>query len=277
MTATTAAPAAATTTSTAPSSVGSARATAGRLPIRYVLLETRRQLRNVKAMVFTFAIPVVLLLVFGAAYGGQVDPVTHLPFLVVTTLQMTAYGAMMAALSQAFSLVTERSIGWNRQLRVTPLSGWAFLVSKLVAAMAFSAVSVVITFAIAILGMHASLGAGHWAAAGLGIWAGVVPFALIAILVGQFAKPAYAQPLFMVVFMGLSILGGLWVPLSVMPAWMGSIAHLLPSYWLNRIGQMGAGATGSAGMTEPALVLVGWTVVLAAVIVWRYRRDAARR
>ncbi|GAA3333309.1 ABC transporter permease [Curtobacterium citreum] len=277
MTATTAAPAAATTTSTAPSSVGSARATAGRLPIRYVLLETRRQLRNVKAMVFTFAIPVVMLLVFGAAYGGQVDPVTHLPFLVVTTLQMTAYGAMMAALSQAFSLVTERSIGWNRQLRVTPLSGWAFLVSKLVAAMAFSAVSVVITFAIAILGMHASLGAGHWAAAGLGIWAGVVPFALIAILVGQFAKPAYAQPLFMVVFMGLSILGGLWVPLSVMPAWMGSIAHLLPSYWLNRIGQMGAGATGSAGMTEPALVLVGWTVVLAAVIVWRYRRDAARR
>ncbi len=94
---------------------------------------------------------------------------------------------------------------------MTPLSGWAFLVSKLVAAMAFSAVSVVITFAIAILGMHASLGAGHWAAAGLGIWAGVVPFALIAILVGQFAKPAYAQPLFMVVFMGLSILGGLWV------------------------------------------------------------------
>lgn len=277
MTATTAAPAAATTTSTAPSTAGSARTTAGRLPIRYVLLETRRQLRNVKAMVFTFAIPVVMLLVFGAAYGGQVDPVTHLPFLVVTTLQMTAYGAMMAALSQAFSLVTERSIGWNRQLRVTPLSGWAFLVSKLVAAMAFSAVSVVVTFAIAILGMHASLDPARWAAAGLGIWAGVVPFALIAILVGQFAKPAYAQPLFMVVFMGLSILGGLWVPLSVMPAWMGSIAHLLPSYWLNRIGQMGAGATGSAGMTEPALVLVGWTVVLAAVIVWRYRRDAARR
>ncbi|GGL90803.1 ABC transporter [Curtobacterium citreum] len=277
MTTTTATPAATTTASTAPSTVGSSRTTAGRLPVRYVVLETRRQLRNVKAMVFTFAIPVVMLLVFGAAYGGQVDPVTHLPFLVVTTLQMTAYGAMMAALSQAFSLVTERSIGWNRQLRVTPLSGWAFLVSKLVAAMAFSAVSVVVTFAIAILGMHASLGAGHWAAAGLGIWAGVVPFALIAILVGQFAKPAYAQPLFMVVFMGLSILGGLWVPLSVMPAWMGSIAHLLPSYWLNRIGQMGAGATGSAGMTEPALVLVGWTVVLAAVIVWRYRRDAARR
>ncbi len=30
-------------------------------------------------------------------------------------------------------------------------------------------------------------------------------------------------------------------------------------------------------MTEPALVLAGWAVALSAVIVWRYRRDAARQ
>ncbi|WNY35506.1 ABC transporter permease [Curtobacterium flaccumfaciens] len=77
--------------------------------------------------------------------------------------------------------------------------------------------------------------------------------------------------------MGMAILGGLWVPLSVMPEWMGTVAHLLPSYWLNRIGQMGAGATGSSGMVEPAMVLACWAIVLAAVIVWRYRRDAARQ
>ena len=45
---------------------------------------------------------------------------------------------------------------------------------------------------------------------GVGIWCGVVPFALIAVLIGQFAKPSFAQPLFMVVFMGLAILGGLF-------------------------------------------------------------------
>lgn len=249
----------------------------GRLPIRYVYLETKRQLRNVRAMVFTFAVPVIMLLVFGSAFGSQTDPTTHLQYLVVTTLQMASYGAMMAALSQAFAIVNERSIGWNRQLRVTPLSGWGFMVSKVIAAMAFAAVSIVITVLVATVGLHASLDPAHWFAAGFGIWCGVIPFALIAILIGQFAKPSFAQPLFMVVFMGLAILGGLWVPLSVMPDWMGSVAHLLPSYWLNRIGQMGAGATGSSGMTEPAMVLAGWAIVLAAVIVWRYRRDAARQ
>lgn len=251
-------------------------ATSG-LPLRYVYLETKRQLRNIRAMVFTFAVPVVMLLVFGSAFGGQQDPITHLQYLVVTTLQMASYGAMMAALSQAFALVNERSIGWNRQLRVTPLSGWGFLVSKVIAAMAFAAVSIAVTVLVAVLGMHASLDAGRWLAAAFGIWCGVVPFALVAVLIGQFAKPSFAQPLFMVVFMGLAILGGLWVPLSVMPDWMGSVAHLLPSYWLNRIGQMGAGATGTTGMTEPALVLAGWAVALSAVIVWRYRRDAARQ
>lgn len=249
----------------------------GRLPIRYVYLETMRQLRNVRATVFTFAIPVIMLLVFGSTFGGQVDPTTHLQYLVVTTLQMASYGAMMAALSQAFAIVNERSLGWNRQLRVTPLSGWGFMVSKVIAAMAFAAVSIVITVLVATVGLHASLDPGRWLAAGFGIWCGVIPFALIAILIGQFAKPSFAQPLFMVVFMGLAILGGLWVPLSVMPDWMGSVAHLLPSYWLNRIGQMGAGATGSSGMAEPAMVLAGWAIVLAAVIVWRYRRDAARQ
>jgi ABC-2 type transport system permease protein len=249
----------------------------GRLPIRYVLLETRRQLRNVRAMVFTFAVPIVMLLVFGAAYGTQPDPSTGLRYLTVTTLQMASYGAMMAALSQAFAIVNERSIGWNRQLRVTPLSGWGFMVSKVIAAMAFAAISIVLTVLVSVLVLHASLDPAHWVAAGAGIWCGVVPFALIAILIGQFARPSFAQPLFMVVFMGLAILGGLWVPLSIMPDWMGTIAHLLPSYWLNRIGQMGAGATGSTGMLEPALVLACWAFALAAVIVWRYRRDAARQ
>lgn len=265
-----------TSTAVGPTATTVPHRTAGRLPLRYVWLETTRQLRNVRAMVFTFAVPVVMLLVFGSAFGGQQDSTTRLPYLVVTTLQMASYGAMTAALSQAFAIVNERSIGWNRQLRVTPLSGWGFMVSKVIGAMAFAAVSITITVLVATVGMHASLDPGHWLAAGLGIWCGVVPFALIAILIGQFAKPSFAQPLFTIVFMGLAILGGLWVPLSIMPGWMETVAHLLPSFWLNRIGQMGAGATGTTGMSEPALVLTGWAIALAAVIVWRYRRDAAR-
>jgi ABC-2 type transport system permease protein len=243
---------------------------------RYLALETARMLRSSRGLVFTFAVPVVMLLVFGSAYGsgGGVDAALKLPWLMETTIQMAGYGAMMAGLSQAFSIVTERSLGWNRQLRLTPLTGAGYLVSKVLTALVVAAAAIVLLFAVSILVLHTDATPVHWLAAGLGLWVGIVPFALIAVLIGQFAKPELAQPLFMVTFLGLSILGGLWVPLSVMPGWMGDVAQAMPSYWLNRLGQMGAGASGA--LLPPVLVLAGWSLVLGALIAWRYRRDAAR-
>jgi ABC-2 type transport system permease protein len=242
--------------------------------IRYFGLEMVRQLRNARSLVFTFAIPVVMLLIFGGTYGSQFDSAAHLPWIVVTTVQMGGYGAMMAALAQAFTIVNERSVGWNRQLRITPLSGTGYLVTKVAAALAVGLLSIIIVMAVSIIVLHANLSAEGWIMAGLGLWIGIIPFALIAILIGQFAKPEFAQPLFMVTFLGLSILGGLWVPLDILPTWVSNVAQVVPSFWLNRLGQMGASLSGNA--LTPALVLSGWTVVLGVLITWRYRRDAAR-
>lgn len=246
------------------------------MSIAYIGLESWRQLKNLRTFIFTFAIPLLMLLIFGSAYGsaGAIDKVTGLPWIVVTTVQMAGYGGMMAALGQAFNIVTERSLGWNRQLRITPLSGTAYLFSKVVAALATAAVTIVALIVISVLSFHVDLSFAGWAMAAIGLWAGVVPFALIAVLIGQFAKPTFAQPLFMVVFFGMAIVGGLWVPLQILPDWVSNVAQVVPSYWLNRLGQMGAHLSGD--IVQPLLVLLGWTVALATFIVWRYRRDAAR-
>jgi ABC-2 type transport system permease protein len=247
------------------------------MSITYLGLESLRQLRNVPSLVFTFALPIVMLLLFGSIYGsgGAVDHVTGLPWIVVTTVQMAGYGAMMAALGQAFTIVSERSVGWNRQLRLTRLSGMGYLLSKVTAALVVALASILLNIAVSVLVFHPTLSFAGWAMATLGLWFGVIPFAFIAVLIGQFAKLQYAQPLFMVVFFGLAILGGLWVPLSVLPDWITSIAQAVPSYWLNRLGQMGAHLSGD--ILTPVLVLIGWTLVLGALIVWRFRRDAARQ
>jgi ABC-2 type transport system permease protein len=247
------------------------------MSIAYLGLESVRQLKNVRSLVFTFAVPLVMLLLFGGIYGagGAFDKVTGLPWIVVTTVQMAGYGGMMAALGQAFTIVTERSVGWNRQLRLTALNGVGYLISKVAAALVVALMSIVALIVISVLVFHSSLSFAGWTMAALGLWLGVIPFAFIAVLIGQFAKPQYAQPLFMVIFLGMAILGGLWVPLSILPDWMSNIAQVVPSYWLNRLGQMGAHLSGD--VLEPMLVLLAWTVALGAVIVWRYRKDAARQ
>lgn len=244
--------------------------------LAYLGRESLRQLKNMRSMIFTLAVPLVMLFAFGGTFGGagQVDATTHLPWIVVTTVQVAAYGGMMSALSQAFQIVTERSIGWNRQLRITPLSGTAYLVSKLVAALALALLSIVVIIGVSVALYHPDLSVGSWMLAGLAIWCGVIPFALLGILIGQFAKPEFAQPMFMAIFMGMAVLGGLWIPLQVFPAWVANVAEAVPSYWLNRVGQLGALQSGDA--VTPAIVLTGWALGLGALIVWRYRHDAAR-
>lgn len=242
--------------------------------IRYFGLEIGRQLRNARSLVFTFAVPVVMLLIFGSVYGSQFDHAAHLQWIIVTTVQMGGYGAMMAALAQAFTIVNERSVGWNRQLRITPLSGTGYMITKVASALAVGLASIAVVIAVSIIFLHAHLSLAGWLMAGLGLWVGIIPFALIAILIGQFAKPEFAQPLFMVTFLGLALLGGLWVPLDILPHWVSNVAQVAPSYWLNKLGQMGAALSGN--VSTPAIVLGAWTVVLGVLIAWRYRRDAAR-
>jgi ABC-2 type transport system permease protein len=242
--------------------------------IRYFGLELARQLRDARSLIFTFAVPVVMLLIFGGTYGTQYDSAAHLQWIIVTTVQMGGYGAMMSALAQAFTIVNERSVGWNRQLRITPLSGTGYMITKVASALAVGLMAIILVILVAVIFLHAHLSFAGWAMAALGLWAGIIPFALIAILIGQFAKPSFAQPLFMVTFLGLALLGGLWVPLDILPSWVSNVAQVAPSYWLNKLGQMGAGLSGNA-MT-PALILGAWTIVLAVLITWRYRRDSAR-
>jgi ABC-2 type transport system permease protein len=246
------------------------------MSIAYVRLESFRQMKNARTLIFSLAVPVVMLFAFGGAYGGtgEIDAVTHLPWIVVTTIQMAAYGGMIGALSQSFNIVTERSLGWNRQLRITPLTGTGYLVSKVVTALLVALFTIVVVILVSIVFFHPDLGAMNWIAAAGAIWLGVLPFTLIAIVIGQFAKPEYAQPMFTAVFLFFSLLGGLWVPLQILPSWVANVAQIVPSYWLNRVGQMGAHLSGDA--LTPGLVLLGWTVVLGVFIIWRYRRDAAR-
>lgn len=246
---------------------------------RYVWLETLRQLRNVRSVMFTLGFPIVFLLIFGSAYGGHGqgavnEPGTHLPIIVVTTLQMAAYGAIMAAMSLAFTIVHERSLGWNRHLRVTPLSGSGYLVSKTISALGLALVSVVLVIGVSVAVFSPPASVAGWLGAAVGLWLGATPFVLIGILIGQIAKPEFAQGLFMVVFLGMSLLGGLWIPLEILPSWMTGVATALPSYWLNQLGQSGI-RQGTNPL--PAIgVLLAWTVVIAALVVVRYRRDTAR-
>jgi ABC-2 type transport system permease protein len=235
-----------------------------------LLSELRRVLRSPRFLVIVVALPIAYFLLFSSLYAtgsdaGQV--------VVVLMIDMAAFGAISASLTTGGRVAVERSLGWNRQLRLTPLPGWAYLLAKALVAMLVALPALVPVFVVGAL-KGVDLPLGSWLAVFLAAWIAVLPFAAIGLLIGSLATQDSAQPLSMVTMLAFSFLGGVLIPAQVLPPTMLAIAHALPSFWMTDI-PLEQALDGNVPLDGVA-VLVAWFVVIGALAIWRYRRDALR-
>jgi ABC-2 type transport system permease protein len=121
-----------------------------------------------------------------------------------------------------------------------------------------------------------SLDAQGWLRVTVGVWLAVLPFALIGLLIGQIGTADSVQPITQLVMLPMALVGGIFIPIEVMPHWLLSISHVLPSYWLAQVGRGGVTSDLSTGLGQDVLVLAIFTVALSVAVIRRYRRDSAR-
>jgi ABC-2 type transport system permease protein len=237
----------------------------------YLVLEVRRSVRNTRFLIFSIAFPVLLFLLYvGIFASGDKTAVG------VLMVNMTAFGALSAALFAGGRVALERSVGWQRQLRLTPLSGPGYLAAKGITGMLLALPAVVLVPLIGAVAEGVSLDGTGWLRVTIGIWLAVIPFALIGLLVGQIGTPDTMQPIMSLTMMVMSLIGGIFIPIDSMPGWLMDIAQVLPSYWLGQVGRGAVTTDLSVNLGHAVLVLAIWTAVLGVAVVRRYRRDSAR-
>jgi ABC-2 type transport system permease protein len=231
--------------------------------------EVRRILRSPRFLIFTVGLPLLYFLIFSGIYASDGGAT-----VVVLMVMMAAFGAISASISVGGRVAAERHVGWNRQLRLTPLPGWGYLAVKAATAMVVVLPALLLVFGVAAVAKGVELGAGTWLAVLLAAWLSVLPFAAIGLLIGKAATPDSAQGMSTVVMLLFSLLGGVLIPAQVLPAAMVAVARLLPSYWIvaETMGQ--AFGTGLDG--QGVLVMLAWLVVVGALVAMRYRHDALR-
>jgi ABC-2 type transport system permease protein len=233
--------------------------------------EVRRIFRSPRFVIFTVGFPLVYFLIFSGIYAkGSDGPETIIALMVM----MAAFGAISASVNAGGRVAIERGIGWNRQLRLTPLPGWTYLTVKALVAMLVALPALLLVFLVAAVVKGVDLSLLTWVQVFLAAWIGVLPFAAVGLLVGLFATPDSAQGMAMVTMLMFSMLGGVLIPPSILPAAMASIAKALPSYWLVDIA-MGR-AFGTPIALEGVAVMLAWVLVIGGLVVVRYRRDALR-
>lgn len=237
----------------------------------FIRLETLRVLRNPRTLVITVAMPAGLFLVLSRAVGGGGS--SGVPFAAYVMVNMAAYGAIGSALFSAANIALERKIGWNRQLRITPLPPYGYVLGKGVVSWLVTIASLVLVYVVG-FASGVELPVTSWLAAFGATSLAVVPIIVLGVGVGLIGRVDAVQPIMTGLFLALALIGGLWVPVEVMPEPAATIAKLTPSYWLGAAGRTGLGLDDFT--LKGVAVLAAWSALFGAFAVGRYRAGNAR-
>jgi ABC-2 type transport system permease protein len=245
--------------------------------VKFLGFELRRVLRTPSFLIWTLAFPVAFYLV---SYSNPTNN-AHAVRTYGTTwpvhfmVSMCAWTAVSAAFNAGGGrLAAERTNGWTRQLRLTPLPSWAYSAGKVLTGASLALVASLVLALIAGGAARPGLSAGTWVAVILACWLGSLPFAAIGIFLGLTATSSTAQPIMIATTLVLNVLGGLLVPLQAFPQWLRDVATFLPT---NRLGDLGWNAVAHRPFNPAdAAVLAIYGVVFAALAAWRYGTDSER-
>ncbi|OXM62916.1 ABC transporter permease [Amycolatopsis vastitatis] len=241
----------------------------------YLLTEIRRNFRAPRFLVFVVAFPVLMFLLQANVFTKTSDP-DHVKIAAIVMINMMTFGTFAAANTSGARLALERALGWQRQLRLTPLTGFGYLGGKALSGMLVGLPALILVPLLAVTVEGVRLDAAGWARIFAGIFLGTLPLVLLGLLIGQFGTPDSMQPITMLVTLGMGFLGGLWIPLETMPGWMHDLAQIMPTYWVLQVVRPAVTTDMVVSLPHAVGVLAAWTVVLGALVIRRYRKDSAR-
>ena len=184
-----------------------------------------------------------------------------------------AFGIIGAGLfGFGVTIAIDRERGFLRLKRALPTPPGALPLARMAMAMLFAAIIwAVLSLLAATLG-GVSLRPAQWALLLLVDVLGVLPFAAIGLFVGTMVGGSAAPAVLNLLYLPMSFLSGLWLPLSMLPEWL---ARLAPAWSAYHLGQLALKVVGH-GEGEPAwrhVLVLG--VVAAAFFALARRRLAA--
>ena len=209
----------------------------------------------------TIGFPVMFYVLFGIANRNAFSGNVHIAKYMLGGY--ACFGLIGAALfGIGVGVASELAAGWLELKRASPMPASAYLVAKCASAVAFGLIIVSILTTIAVSFGGVSLTSAELIKMlGMTI-VGSISFAsmglLLALLVPANAAPAIVN----LIYLPMSFLSGLWIPLRFMPHWLQGVAPALPTYHLSQLMLSIFGYQDSMSLTTHWNALIGFTLLM---------------
>ncbi|MEU4829149.1 ABC transporter permease [Streptosporangium sp. NPDC023615] len=258
-----------------------------RLGLSRAALETRMFFRERDAVVFTFAFPIVMLVLFGSIFSSQVEG-TGLTVSQLYVAGLIGTAAMTGFQNLGITIAMDRDNGTLKRLAGTPLPRAAYFMGKALTTLLVSFLQVVVLLAIGVALFDLSLPseASRWFTFAWVFVLGVIGSSLLGVAISGLPRSSKsAAAVITVPFTVLQFISGVFIPVFTLPSWLVNIASLFPLKWMcqgfRSVFLGDAGATleiaNSYELDRVALVLGAWTVggLLLCLMTfrWKNRRD----
>jgi ABC-2 type transport system permease protein len=236
--------------------------------------------RNRSRAFFSFALPLMFLLVFGTLNDGEVlGDRGGIAANVYIVPGLLAYGVIMATFTNvAGDLAVLREAGVLKRLRGTPLPGWTFVGSRMASAVVIAVVVTAVALVVGSLAYGVEVRSETLPGLVLTLVAGTACFSALGIAVLRLISNADAAGMVTnVCILPLTFISGVWGDFGTLPGWLAAVAAAFPIKHLAHGLQVAFDprTTGSGVDATDLLVLAGWTVagvVLATAVLRRERR-----
>jgi len=241
--------------------------------------ETRSEILKV-IRVPAFLIPIIgfpamFYALFGLLMFGGSGGAAGLQMPTYLLASYGTFGVVGAALfGMGVGVAVERGQGWLTLKSATPMPPLAYFGAKMLVSMIFGVIITLILCTLGTLFGGVSMSATTWLLLLLVLTVGAVPFCALGCALGYLAGPNSAPAIANMIYLPMSFLSGLWIPVEFMPKALQSVAVFMPPYHISRLALAAVGV--KTNVLLHAGALVGFTAVFLALAVLAYRRDDGR-
>jgi len=217
------------------------RTASGRLPsllrVSLVrgLIEIKQFVRQRDFVIFTFALPIILLVLFGQIFRGEVGH-TGVSFRQYFIAGIIASGLMSTTfVGVGVSIAADRGDGTLIRLASTPLQPAAYFAGKAILAFVISSCEVAAALAtgVALLGLHLPATTARWLTLGWVLALGSFTCTMLGIAVGCLVRSTRsAFAVLNLPYLVLSFISGVYFVFARLPAGLQHVAAIFPLKWI---------------------------------------------
>lgn len=256
-------------------------------------VETKMFFRERDSLIFTFSFPIILLVLFGSIFTGELE--NGITVSQLYTAGLIGAGLMSASFQNlAIGIAIEREDGALKRLAGTPMPRAAYFVGKVLSVLLVAVLEIALLLAVGVFmyGLELPTGVTDWFTFTWVFVLGLTASALLGIAVSSLPRSARsAAAVVTTPFVVLQFVSGVYIPFTVLPEWLMHVSSVfplrldVPGLWMCQgfravfLGDAGASLelTGSYELDRVALILAAWTVggLLLCLITfrWKSRRD----